>query len=153
MFKVIKKQSNVSSLDYFVQFISMDYNFEHDENLKRIDEQYHVRKSLFREYPVGGYYYRQCLQTDHILNLVLRVLHWGRANENDLLITLQNLRTYCEEKEITSLVFNKQLCCGGFDWVVVYRKIHEVFDNWSGDITILMPDKTEQETEDEDPAA
>lgn len=132
-----------------VQFISADYRMV-GEAQKAFDEKYHVREKLLKDYPRDEYHFRRCLPTDHILNLVVRYLYWGRVTENDLIFSLQNLRTYCEKHGINYIVFPKPLCDAGFDWLRVYHQIHNVFDSWSGNVAIMLPESDEESDKEEE---
>lgn len=149
MFEIMRDMKDVPNQYQVVQFISADYRMV-GEAQKAFDEEHHVREKLLKDYPRDECYFRRCLPTDHILNLVVRYLYWGRVTENDLLFSLQNLRKHCEKHGINYIVFPKPLCDTGFDWLRVYHQIHNVFDSWSGNVAIMLPESDEENDKEEE---
>lgn len=126
---------------HIVQFISADYRFT-DELGKELDNKYYIRDRLLHNFPVGnGYYYRRCLQTGPILNVVLKYFYWSKTTLHDLEYALLNLRYYCEEHGIDSLVFT-QHSFGEIRWIDAYDLVNDVFSSWHGTISILYDKKT-----------
>ncbi len=146
--KELKKElCDLEPKDFIVQFISADYKM-YSEQERNMDRIFHVRDQLYHHFPIeNGYYYRRCLRTGHILNVVLKYFYWGKATLHDLEYCLRNLRAYCEEHQLSSLIFT-QSAFSDFYWLDAYALINDVFYGWYGEISILF-----QRGDKENPAA